>query len=164
MGHNDFSGFDRAGKKRDTIKSSVVWWEAGAQPPQLLADGEVAMTTAYNGRLFNAIVKEGKPFEIVWDGQVWDLDLWVIPKGSPNLASALEFVAYSTDTKRNWDQSNYISYGPVRKSSQAMLTAQMQPHMPTSPANFTNALQNDWQFWADNTDELNERFATWLAK
>ena len=122
------------------------------------------MTTAYNGRLFNAIVKEGKPFEIVWDGQVWDLDLWVIPKGSPNLATALEFVAYSTDTKRNWDQSNYISYGPVRKSSQAMLTAQMMPHMPTSPANFTNALQNDWQFWADNTDELNERFATWLAK
>jgi putative spermidine/putrescine transport system substrate-binding protein len=36
--------------------------------------------------------------------------------------------------------------------------------MPTSPANFTNALQNDWQFWADNQDELNERFATWLAK
>jgi len=158
------AGVDRAFRKLDSIKSSVVWWEAGAQPPQLLADGEVAMTTAYNGRLFNAIVKEGKPFEIVWDGQVWDLDLWVIPKGSPNLASALEFVAYSTDTKRNWDQSNYISYGPVRKSSQAMLTAQMQPHMPTSPANFTNALQNDWQFWADNTDELNERFATWLAK
>lgn len=158
------AGIDRAFKKLDSIKSSVVWWEAGAQPPQLLADGEVAMTTAYNGRLFNAIVKEGKPFEIVWDGQVWDLDLWVIPKGSPNLATALEFVAYSTDTKRNWDQSNYISYGPVRKSSQAMLTAQMQPHMPTSPANFTNALQNDWQFWADNTDELNERFAAWLAK
>jgi len=158
------AGVDRAFAKLDTIKDSVVWWEAGAQPPQLLADGEVAMTTAYNGRLFNAIVKEGKPFEIVWDGQVWDLDLWVIPKGSPNLETALEFVAYSTDTKRNWDQSNYISYGPVRKSAQAMLSPEMQPHMPTAPVNFSNALQNDWQFWADNTDELNERFATWLAK
>jgi putative spermidine/putrescine transport system substrate-binding protein len=158
------AGIDRAFAKLDTIKDSVVWWEAGAQPPQLLADGEVAMTTAYNGRLFNAIVKEGKPFEIVWDGQVWDLDLWVIPKGSPNLETALEFVAYSTDTKRNWDQSNYISYGPVRKSAQAMLSPEMEPHMPTAPKNFENALQNDWQFWADNTDELNERFATWLAK
>lgn len=158
------AGVDRAFAKLDTIKDSVVWWEAGAQPPQLLADGEVAMTTAYNGRLFNAIVKEGKPFEIVWDGQVWDLDLWVIPKGSPNLETALEFVAYSTDTKRNWDQSNYISYGPVRKSAQAMLSPEMEPHMPTAAKNFENALQNDWQFWADNTDELNERFATWLAK
>ena len=45
-------GIDRAFKKLDTIKSSVVWWTAGAQPPQLLADGEVVMTTAYNGRIF----------------------------------------------------------------------------------------------------------------
>ena len=32
-------GVDRAFKKLDTIKKDVVWWEAGAQPPQLLADG-----------------------------------------------------------------------------------------------------------------------------
>jgi putative spermidine/putrescine transport system substrate-binding protein len=47
-------GVDRAFAKLDTIKKDVVWWEAGAQPPQLLADGEVVMTTAYNGRIFNA--------------------------------------------------------------------------------------------------------------
>jgi putative spermidine/putrescine transport system substrate-binding protein len=63
-------GVDRAFAKLDTIKNDVVWWEAGAQPPQLLADGEVAMTTAYNGRIFNAVAGEGKPFEIVWDAQV----------------------------------------------------------------------------------------------
>ena len=75
-------GVDRAFAKLDTIKSEVVWWEAGAQPPQMLADGEVTMTTAYNGRIFNAVAGEGKPFEIVWDGQIYDLDLWVIPKGA----------------------------------------------------------------------------------
>ena len=158
------AGLDRAFKKWGTIKDHVVWWEAGAQPPQLLADGEVAMTTAYNGRLFNAIVNEKKPFVIVWDGQIWDLDLWVIPKGSRNLENALKFIAYSTDTVRNWDQSNYISYGPVRKSAQALLAPKMVPHMPTSPVNFKNALQNDYQFWADNQDEINERWAAWLAK
>ncbi len=52
-------GVDRAFAKLDTIKDMVVWWEAGAQPPQLLADGEVAMTTAYNGRIFNAVAGEG---------------------------------------------------------------------------------------------------------
>ena len=30
-------GVDRAFAKLDTIKDDVVWWEAGAQPPQLLA-------------------------------------------------------------------------------------------------------------------------------
>ncbi len=157
-------GVDRAFAKLDSIKKHIVWWEAGAQPPQLLADGEVAMTTAYNGRLFNAIVNEKKPFEIVWDGQVWDLDLWVIPRGTRNLDNALKFVAFSTDTVRNWDQSNYISYGPVRRSAQALLKPEMIPHMPTSPQNFKNALQNDFEFWANNQDELNERFNTWLAR
>jgi putative spermidine/putrescine transport system substrate-binding protein len=157
-------GQDRAFAMLDSVKDTAVWWEAGAQPPQLLADGEVAMTTAYNGRLFNAIVNEKKPFVIVWDGQVWDLDLWAIPKGTRNLKNALEFVAFSTDTVRNWYQSNYISYGPVRRSAQGLLSPEMEPHMPTAKANFRNALQNNYQFWADNQDELNERFNTWLAR
>ena len=37
-------GVDRAFKKLDTIKKDVVWWESGAQAPQLLASGEVTMT------------------------------------------------------------------------------------------------------------------------
>lgn len=45
------AGIDRAFKKLDTIKNDIVWWKAGAQPPQLLASGEVAMTSVYNGRI-----------------------------------------------------------------------------------------------------------------
>ncbi len=53
-------GIDRAFAVLDRIKDDVIWWEAGAQPPQLLADGEVAMSTAYNGRFFAAQVAEGR--------------------------------------------------------------------------------------------------------
>jgi putative spermidine/putrescine transport system substrate-binding protein len=157
-------GVDRAFAKLDTIKDQVVWWEAGAQPPQLLADGEVAMTTAYNGRLFNAIYAEGKPFVIVWDGQVWDIDLWGMPVGADGGETAWEFVKYSTDTQRLADQANYISYGPARKSSMALVPEDIKPHLPTAPENFTNALQNGFEWWADNQDEMNERFNAWLAK
>ncbi|MDF1792205.1 MAG: ABC transporter substrate-binding protein [Thalassobaculaceae bacterium] len=156
-------GVKRAFAKLDTIKDDTIWWEAGAQPPQLLADGEVVMTTAYNGRLFNAIVNEKKPFEIVWDGQVWDIDLWVMPRGTPNKERAWEFIKFSSDTQRLADQAKYISYGPVRKSSFDEVLPEMQPHMPTAPANFKNPLQNDFEFWADYGDELNERFNAWLA-
>ncbi|MEM8792744.1 MAG: ABC transporter substrate-binding protein [Pseudomonadota bacterium] len=163
-------GVDRAFAKLDSIKSEVVWWEAGAQPPQLLADGEVAMTTAYNGRIFNAVAAEDKPFNIVWDGQVWDLDLWIIPKGAPNKEAAKDFLAFSTDTERLAGQASWISYGPTRKSSSALVGSYhskpdlaMGPQMPTAPENFANALQNNFEFWADNQDELNERFNAWLA-
>ncbi|MEO0909275.1 MAG: extracellular solute-binding protein, partial [Pseudomonadota bacterium] len=162
-------GVDRAFKKLDSIKDSVVWWEAGAQPPQLLADGEVALTTAYNGRIFNAVAGEGKPFEIVWDGQVWDLDLWVIPKGAKNKETALEFLKFSTATEQLAKQASWISYGPARKSSAPMVgkyhnaDIDMGPQMPTAPNNLTNAVQNNFEFWADNSDQLTERFNAWLA-
>ena len=165
------AGIDRAFAKLDSIRDSVVWWEAGAQPPQLLADGEVVMTTAYNGRIFNAVAAEGKPFEIMWDGQVWDLDLWVIPKGAKNMEATLDFIKFSTGTQALADQASWISYGPVRKSSAPLVSSyhnqpdlKMAPHMPTAPANFGGALQNDFEFWADNQDQLNERFNAWLSK
>ena len=163
-------GVDRAFAKLDTIKKDVVWWEAGAQPPQMLADGEVAMTTAYNGRIFNAVAGEGKPFEIVWDGQVWDLDLWVIPKGAKNKDTAMDFLKFSTATEQLAKQASYISYGPARKSSAPLVgkydgkDIDMGPQMPTNPANLSNAVQNNFEFWADNADQLNERFNAWLAK
>jgi len=164
------AGVQRAFDKLDTIKDSVIWWEAGAQPPQLLADGEVVMTTAYNGRIFNAVAAEGKPFVINWDGQVWDLDMWAIPKGAPNMAETLDFIKFSSSTQALADQASWISYGPVRKSSAALVGSyhnqpdlDMAPHMPTAPENFKNAVQNNFEFWADNQDQLNERFNAWLA-
>ena len=164
------AGVDRAFAKLDTIKDSVVWWEAGAQPPQLLADGEVAMTTAYNGRIFNAVASEGKTFEIVWDAQIYALDLWAVIKGAPNKDLAMDFLRFSTATEQLAAQASYISYGPARKSSAPLVSTfhdnpnlDMGPQMPTAPENFANALSSDFEYWADNQDELNERFNAWLA-
>ena len=163
-------GVDRAFDKLDTIKNDVVWWEAGAQPPQLLADGEVVMSTAYNGRIFNAAVGEGQPFEVVWDGQILDFDLFVVPRGAPSKEEALKFIAFSTDTQRLADQAAWISYGPARKSSGEKVglfndgKTEMAPHMPTAKANLTNALVNNYEFWVDRDAELNERFNAWLAQ
>ena len=163
------AGVDRAFAKLDTIKNDIVWWEAGAQPPQLLADGEVAMSTAYNGRIFNAAAGEGQPLEIVWDGQILELDLWGIPKGAPNKEAALKFIAFSTDTQRLADQAKWIAYGPARKSSGPLVgkyqdgKTDMAPHMPTASANLKNALVTNVEFWADNDTELNERFNAWLS-
>jgi len=162
-------GVTRALAKLDTIKDSVVWWEAGAQPPQLLADGEVVMTTGYNGRFFAAEVGEGKPFGTIWDGTYMDYDLWVIPKGAPHKEDAMKFLAFSTDTQRLADQAKWIAYGPARKSSSALVSlyqdgkTEMAPYMPTNPDNMINPIWTDPIFWADHDVELSEKFNAWLA-
>src|SRR5690606_21264159 len=76
-------GVDRAFAKLDQLKPDIQWWEAGAQPPQMLAAGDVSMSTAYNGRI-DAANREGQPLKVVWNESIYDLDYWVIPTGTPN--------------------------------------------------------------------------------
>ncbi|MXW48480.1 MAG: extracellular solute-binding protein, partial [Gammaproteobacteria bacterium] len=152
------------------IKAETVWWTRGAQPPQLLADGEVVMASAYNGRLFSAIEEEKQPIAIMWDWQVFDLDGWVLPVGAPHREETLKLLRFATDTQRLADQAKYISYGPARKSSaplvgqHADLGIDMGPHMPTHPDNAKTTLVYNFEWWADNEDDLNEQFNSWLAQ
>ena len=163
-------GVSRAFRKLDTIKGQVVWWEAGAQPPQMLADGEVVMTTAYNGRIFNAQVLEKQPFTIVWDGQLLDTGQLVIAAGAPNLEAARKFLAFAARPSSMAGVGRYISYAPARRSGMDLISVhaetgeKMAPHMPTYPANAAGALHNDWRWWSDNMDEMNERFSAWLVR
>lgn len=163
-------GVDRAFKKLDTIKDQVIWWTKGAQPPQLLADGEVNIASAYNGRLFSLIVEKKQPVEMMWDWQVFAIDGWVIPKGTKNKAEVMKYLKFATDTQRLADQSKYISYGPARKSSSALvgkhaeLGIDMAPHMPTDPKNAKTTLLYNTEWWADNRESFDERFNAWLAK
>ena len=164
------AGVTRAFRMLDTIKDQVVWWEAGAQPPQLLADGEVSMTTAYNGRIFNAQVTEGQSFVIVWDGQILDTAGLGIVQGTRKLESALRFIDFANSTRSMADLARYIAYSPTRHSAVPLISTHaetgvdMTPHMPTAPKSAVRALRNDWEWWSDNGEEMNERFSTWLAR
>jgi putative spermidine/putrescine transport system substrate-binding protein len=163
-------GVDRALAKLDTIKDNVIWWDTGSQTPQLLADGEIVMGSTYNGRLFSVIEEEKQPIAMMWDWQVFDLDGWVIPTGAPHREEVMKYLNYATDTQRLADQAKYISYGPARASSATMvgkhatLDIEMAPHMPTAPDNAKNTLLFNYEFWADNRDDLTERFNSWLAQ
>lgn len=165
-------GVSQALAKLDTIKDQVVWWTAGAETPQLLADGEVVMGSTFNGRLFSAIAEQNQPIGMLWDMQSFDLDGWIVPEGLPadRKARVMDFLKFATDTQRLADQAKFISYGPARASSaplvgkHAELGIDMAPHMPTDPANATNVHIYDYEWWADNRDDLNAKFEAWLAK
>ena len=165
-------GQDQALAKLDTIKDDVIWWSAGADTPQLLADGEVVMGSTYNGRLFSVIEEQKQPVAMLWDAQVFDLDGWIIPTGlsEERTKRALDYVKFATDTQRLADQAKYISYGPARASSaplvgkHADLGIDMTPHMPTDPNNAKNTFLYNYEFWADFRDDIDAKFQAWLAQ
>jgi putative spermidine/putrescine transport system substrate-binding protein len=165
-------GVDRALAKLDTIRDNVVWWSAGAETPQRLADGEIVLGSTYNGRLFSLIEEQKQPVKMLWDWQVFDLDGWIIPAGLPEdrKARALDYIYFATDTQRLADQAKYISYGPARKSSAPLvgkhetLGIDMAPHMPTDPKNAVHTFLYNYEFWADNRDDIDAKFQAWLAQ
>ncbi|MDT7834780.1 ABC transporter substrate-binding protein [Aquabacterium sp. OR-4] len=157
------AGADRAFKKLGELKPSIQWWEAGAQPPQFLVAGDVAMTTAYNGRI-DAAQREGKNLKITWTGGIYDLDYWTVVKGSPNKDAALKFIALASSADAQAEYARHISYGPTNTKALAKLDAKVLEKLPTAPANAKDALQFNIKFWADQGEELEKRFASWAAQ
>ena len=156
-------GQDRAFKKLDQLKPYIQWWEAGAQPPQFLVAGDVVMSTVYNGRI-DAARREGKNLKVVWNGSIYDLDYWAIPKGSPNKALAEQYIAYTLSSKPQQSYSQHIAYGPVNQNAIKSLDPKTLEDLPNSPDNAKNAVQQNLAFWTDHGDELEQRFAAWAAK
>lgn len=165
-------GINQALAKLDTIKDNVVWWSAGAETPQLLADKEVVIGSTYNGRLFALIEEQKQPVKMLWDAQVFDLDGWIVPAGLPadRMDAVMKYLHFATDTQRLADQAKYISYGPARKSSAPLvgkhetLGIDMAPHMPTDPDNAKNTFLYNYEWWADYRDDVDAKFQAWLAK
>lgn len=158
------AGLQRAFAVLDRIKPLIVWWRDGAAPPRLLQTGRVAMTTAYNGRIFDAAAAGGSELQILWDRQIWSLDLWGIPANGRRQEQALDFVRYATRTESLAAQTRHISYGPTRRSALERVEPAVRTQLPTSPGNFETALQLDAAWWASHQDRLSERFERWIER
>lgn len=155
------AGQARAFAKLDTIKGDIVWFDSWSQAPQLLNDGGAAMAQSANGRIFAAIQKDKKPFSMVWDAHVYDLDVWAVVKGTKKKDLAFDFIASATSTIPLSGMPD-VAYGPTRKSSSALVDPAVVPDLPTSHLDV--GVKADGIFWADFGESLGEKFNEWLLK
>lgn len=144
----------------EKIKPHIQWWTTGTESIQLLSEGHVTMTSAWNGRLYRPIVEQNFPIDIVWDGQLWEVEYWAVPKGSPSMDNALDFISFATQSENMAELTKYIPYGPVRKSAESLIDEQVKPYLPTS--NMSNSLRVDSAWWAQNMPHIRVTFEEWL--
>jgi putative spermidine/putrescine transport system substrate-binding protein len=156
-------GIDRAFAKLDTIKSSIQWWNSGAQPAEWLVSGDVTMALAYNGRI-SAALDEGRPLGILWQNTLYDADAWVIPAGTPYPDLALELVAYASDPQRQADFANRFAYGPTVPAAMDLIDPARVAMLPAGK-NLDTALflgsDEARTFWQDHLEDLTTRFNIW---
>jgi len=161
-------GIARAFAMLDSLAENILWWRRPNEAIDLITSGQAVMTTALNGRAFDAALAD-PALQIIWDRQLYSLDVFGIPRGTPQLARAREFIAFATTTEPLANMASRVPYGAARRSAAAivgtnpMTGTEMRPLLPTSPENFSNALPNDPDWWAEHGAPLRARWDTWRA-
>lgn len=158
---------DRAFAKLEEIKPHItVWWTSGAQSAQLLADGEVDMEMAWNGRV-SAVMAEGLPVDFTYNQGMLQYTSLCILKGAPNLDTAVKFInaAISADIQANFPA--YIDYGPGNPKAYdtGKITPERAAEMPSSPANAAlQVLVSDTWWSSAEGEEAQKRWANFIQQ
>lgn len=153
---------DRAFAKLDAIRPHVTaWWSSGAQHVQMLVDREVVLSSAWNGRIFNAVGK-GSPLGIAWEGSAIHGAYFGIPKGAANAYWSQRFLAAATDPQAQASFANrFVSPGLNPLSTQYADPAVID-FLPTKPENLAVSFWQDDLWWADNLATVKERWQRWM--
>lgn len=157
------AGQDRAFAKLDQIKPHIQWWEAGAQPPQYLAAGDVVMSSVYNGRL-SAEQRKTYDLKIVWSGGLYEFDSWAIPRGASRQEKTREFIAFSLEPQQQKSFAEHIDYGAANLQAMGLLDKARLAELPTAPENLAQQVPVDALFWADHGEHLEQRFNAWASR
>lgn len=140
------------------LKPNVtVWWGAGAQPPQLLSSGELALSSAWSGRIL-AAAADGAPIGYTYnDGIAWG-NWWVIPKGSPHAELAHEALNFALAEEQQAKLLDLKTYGPVLSSATKGADAETQKILVMSPDNIKNMVILDEREANKYSREYEERW------
>jgi Spermidine/putrescine-binding periplasmic protein len=156
------AGVDRAFRKLDRIKDHVIWWTSAADPQLYLNDRRLVMTPAYT--LWLSREQAGHPnLHIAWDQSLYDVDSWAIPKNSPKIADAYQFIAFASAPERQKALSADLPYGPTNKMTLPLLGKELADSLP-SGHNLDGSLKIDSSFWIKHGDALEKRFDEWAPQ
>lgn len=144
-------GIKRALDKIRELKPHIgVFWNSGAQHAQLMKDGEVDMSTGWNGRFDNARA-DGGAIDYTFNQGLLDYDCFAIPKGAPNKDTAMEFLAEISKAEYQDDLPKFITYGPTNKA--AYETGEISPEvaagLPSSPENAAKQLPISLEWYSE---------------
>lgn len=147
---------ERAFKSLEKIKDSVaVWWQAGAQPPQLLEDKEVQYAAAWSGRIV------GNPkLDYTYQQGLLQVSYFAVPKGvdPAQKAAAMGLLHEMSKAENQIVATQTVPYTGASPDIQDKLPADRLNQYPTSPDNKAIQALADPSWTASNAKELERRW------
>jgi putative spermidine/putrescine transport system substrate-binding protein len=158
-------GLDRAFAKLAALRP--IWAHDSADAIGWVRNGQAIMATALNGD-----VQSQKDFTpgVIWDHQLYEMDVFGIPKGDPKKERALDFIAYATGSTPLAGVANWTGLGPARRSSLALVKnnpetgTPVRALLPTAPENFHNAFAVDDGWWLAHGEAIASRWREFVSR
>jgi putative spermidine/putrescine transport system substrate-binding protein len=153
---------ERAFRKLAELKAHVkVWWRHGDQPIELLSRGEVAMSSAWNGRVQIAQDK-GLPIALTWNQGCYSPGYFYILKDAPHPEEAYRFINFAIQPKPQADMAIEIPYGPTNRKALDLLTIAQQKRLPSYPENLRAMWLLNGEWLGKHYNEINDRWQKFM--
>ena len=163
-------GMRLAFRRLNSIRDDIIWWDNPKQAAELLVSGKAVMSSGYNGRFFNAQIN-GAPITMIWDAQIIDWNVWVIPKQKESDSKTKlknDFIGFVTKADIMARLAELIPYGPSRKSALSRIGLHakqgfsMRDQLPTASHHLGRAIFRDANWYANTHALRKSRFWDWL--
>ena len=114
-----------------------------------MKDGEVDMTTGWNGR-FDVAIADGAKTKYTYNQGLQDYDCFGIPKGAPNPDLAMKVIAEMSKPQYQADIPQYITYGPTNSKAYetGKIDAELAKSLPSHPDNASKLLPINQEWYA----------------
>lgn len=162
---------ERALDKLAELKPNLLkYWSTGAESVQLLSDGQVSATGAWNGRVL-AAQEQSPGLKSTWNQAILQQDVWTIPKGAANEENAQKFIEFASRPDRQAEFASLVSYSPTNMKAFDSIDDARQEFLPTAPGHVDQTVMSDDSWWGSdsgNGELWSTRVVTmwqdWLAR
>lgn len=152
---------ERAFKSLEKIKPAISKWAGTASElTALVSTNEIDFGINYTGRVKGA-QEAGTPLQIGLEQVVVAQDYIAVVKGTPRKEAAMKFVEFALRADRQAEFCSMDTDIPSNPDAVPMMTEEARKWLPAdvnSPAH----IHHDDAWWAEQTEELQQRFLEFL--
>lgn len=154
--------FDRAFKKLDTIKGSLLFYDSLAQGQQFITQGSATMIATPNSRAHQ--LKDQGGFDYTFkDAILYPWSAFPMPAKAPHLDAANALIDYMSAPEAQAEIARKLRLGPVVSAAFDMLSEEELAETPNSPANRKLSFAIDTGAAAKQDAEYATKYADWVA-
>lgn len=155
---------NRAFAKLEEIKPHVrTWYSAGDQFQQLIREDQVTTGMWWSGRT-TAMAQEGKNASFTWDGAIYEPAQNMVIKGAHNEELAWDYLVHlagNAEGQAEWASTMF--YGVPSPEALEIMDEEIAKTLPDHPENKPQMVTPDYQWYAENREEVEQRWAEFLS-